>query len=81
MEQVIQDNGQQTPATLWYRKSKAEDGSEFWDFNHLEDGHVPDGAKYPTPKHENHKSAWKRGEWRAEKVYLTAEKPPKVIRP
>lgn len=62
------------PVTRWSRKSE-----EGWEHNHLEDGHVAPGTARPAPKHENHKSAWKRGDWRFELVYLTQELPPRVV--
>jgi len=63
------------PVTLWSRKN--EKGQ--WEFNHLEDGHVPEGTTKPTPKHENHKSAWRKGEWMSSAAYLTADIPPRVV--
>jgi len=63
------------PATLWSRKNDKGD----WEFNHLELGHVQEGTTRPTPKHENHKTAWKRGEWHARLAYLTAELPARVV--
>jgi hypothetical protein len=65
-----------TPVTLWSRQN--EKGG--WDHNHLEMGHVPEGTARPTPVHESHKSAWRKGAWQAERAYLTADKPPRVVR-
>lgn len=61
--------------TSWSRKNEKGE----WEFNHLEDGHVPAGTVKPTPKHENHKSTWRKGEWAAKPVYLTADIPPRVV--
>lgn len=66
-----------TPVTLWSRKNEKKE----WEYNHLEDGHVPEGTQRPTPKHANHKSSWKSGDWQPERAYLNTDTPPKVVRP
>jgi hypothetical protein len=53
-----------TPITLWSRKN--EEG--VFEHNHIENGHC-DSVR-PTPKHENHKKAWAKGEWKAEFAFL-----------
>ena len=63
------------PVTLWSRKNEQGD----WEFNHLEDGHIADDAERPTPKHENHKTAWRKGAWHAHRAFLSADVPPRVI--
>ena len=55
------------PATLWSRLMKDKDGIEFWDYNHLEDGHCSDDV--PTPKDPVHKQVW-NGKWKKEFVHL-----------
>jgi hypothetical protein len=37
--------------TLWSRMNENKE----YEFNHLEMGHVAEGVRFPTPKHENHK--------------------------
>lgn len=56
------------PATLWSRLLKNNEGVEYWDYNHLEDGHCENAV--PTPKHDIHKSVWKGGKWSATLVQL-----------
>lgn len=56
------------PCTLWYRLVRQKDGTDAFEFNHLEDGIAP-GDK-PTPKHESHQS-WARSTWRKEVAALT----------
>lgn len=73
MEQV--STATLTPVTLWSRKNEKGE----WEFNHLEDGHVPPDTAKPTPKHENHKSAWKKGEWQYVHAHLTGDVPPRVV--
>lgn len=63
------------PVTLWSRKTEKEE----WEFNHLEDGHVADGVLRPTPKHDNHKSAWRKGDWLARRAFLSKDVPPRVV--
>lgn len=55
--------------TLWYRRAKDKQGVEFWDFNHLEDGHCPNDL--PTPKLPIHIQTWKGGIWAKTLVQLT----------
>lgn len=46
--------------TLWFRLTRQKDGTDAFEFNHLEDGHC-EGDK-PTPKHPDHQ-AWARSKW------------------
>ena len=49
--------------TLWSRQMKDKDGNKFWDFNHIEDGHVSNDV--PTQKHPSHATVW-NGTWKKE---------------
>ncbi len=51
------------PVTLWSRLMKDKQGFEFWEFNHLEDGHCE--ADKPTQKHPSHAQVW-NGKWKKE---------------
>ena len=55
------------PATAWSRLMKDKDGVEFWDFNHIEDGHCENDV--PTPQHPSHKNVW-NGKWQKEFIKL-----------
>lgn len=63
------------PITRWHRKNE----KGVFEFNHIEDGHVPTHAKLPTPKCEIHKKSWSNGVWQFSHAWLTDELPPKVI--
>lgn len=61
-------SGEPKKATLWYRRAKNAKGEEFWDFNHLEDGHCLNDV--PTVKLPVHLQTWKGGKWAKAHVQL-----------
>jgi hypothetical protein len=66
-----------TPITVWYRWLRNDGGDYYWDFNHVEDGHIT--TDLPTPKCPEHKRIW-QGKWKFEHAWLTDELPGKVVR-
>lgn len=56
------------PVTAWYRFVCKEFILRYWDYNHLEDGHVK--SKKPKPKGHLQKQSWPKGLWWKEFGYL-----------
>lgn len=61
------------PATLWY----FYDPHGGWGFNHLSDGH--EWGERPAPKCPNQVGPWSKGTWDRYHVWLTTDKPAKVV--
>lgn len=60
------------PITIWIMHYKRKDEPEYWEHNHIEDGHSHTDA--PEAKSEWQKEKWKNQKWQRKHGYLIDNK-------